>query len=147
MKMLGKISDILVKFVRNHNLGTKVGTRPNLFKGSILEIPSKIFDRMIDFMIGVRYNHYIAILRNMLKGGVVDMPLNIFDWKELEKASSFLRLYMEDCQEEFQQDYVGCFPVEDFKEWFHSYHMESQEQESAQESVSEGLLSDDLPKV
>ena len=147
MKMLSKIFDVIVKFVRNHNLGKKVGMQHKLFKGSVLALPSKIFDRMIDFMIGARYDDYIEILRNMLKGGVVDMPLNIFDWKELEKASAFLRLYMEDCHDEFRQDYVGSFPVEDFKEWFHGYHMAYEEQESAKKSVSEALLSDDLPKV
>lgn len=145
--MLGKIFDIIVKFVRNQNLEKKVGMQPKLFKGSVLVLPSKIFDRMIDFMIGARYDHYIEILRNILKGGVVEMPLNIFDWKELEKASAFLRLYMEDCHDEFRQDYVGSFPVEDFKEWFHSYHMVCQEQESTKKSVSEALLSDDLPRV
>lgn len=145
--MLGKISDIIVKFIRNHNLGKKVGTRQSLFRGNVLGIPSKIFDRMIDFMMGARYDHYIEILRNMLKGGVVEIPANIFAWKELEKASAFLRLYMEDCQDEFRQDYVGSFPVEDFKEWFHSYHKVCKEQESTKKSVSEALLSDDLPKV
>ena len=74
-------------------------------------------------------------------------PQNIFDWKALERASGYIRVYMEECHDQFKEEYDGNFLDEDFREWFRYFHVERPEQESAKKSVSEALLADDLPRV
>ena len=83
----------------------------------------------------------------MLEGAPVAVPANMFDWKALERASDYLRVYMEECHTQFKADYDGNFLAEDFKEWFHHFHVERPAREAAKKSVSKALLSDDLPTV
>ena len=145
--MLDKIFDVIIGFMLNRDLEKEIGVRHKLLKGRIAEIPSKIFDRFVDFIVGTRYAYYLEMRRNMLEGGVVEIPLNIFDWKALERASGYLRVYMEDFHDQFMEHYDGNFPVEDFKDWFHYFHIERPERESTKKSISEALLADDLPRV
>ena len=145
--MLDKIFDAIVGFMLNRDLEKEVGIRHKFLKGKVLQIPSKILDRFIDFMISTRYAYYVKMRSNMLEGGVVEMPSNIFDWKALERASGYLRVYMEDCYDQFKEEYDGNFLDEDFKEWFHHFHVERPARKAAKKSVSEALLADDLPRV
>ncbi len=146
--MLERILDVIVGFILSRDLEKEMGTRQKVFRGKIAEIPSKFFDRILDFIAGTRYSYYLEMRRNMLEGGVVEIPSNIFDWKALERASGYLRLYMDDFHEKFTECYDGNFPVEDFKDWFRYFHIERpEEEESTKKSVSEALLSDDLPRI
>ena len=147
MKMIDKIFDVVIGFMLNRDLEKEMGVRHKFLKGRLAEIPAKLFDRLIDFLVGTRYAYYLEMRRNMLEGGVVEMPSNIFDWKALERASAYLRVYMEDFHDRFKEDYDGNFPAEDFKDWFRYVHIERPERESTKKSVSEALLSDDLPRV
>lgn len=147
IEMLDKIFDAIIGFMLNRDLEKEVGIRHKLLKGKVLQIPSKILDRFIDFMISTRYAYYVKMRSNMLEGGVVEMPSNIFDWKALERASGYLRVYMEDCHDQFKEEYDGNFLDEDFKEWFHHFHVERPARKAAKKSVSEALLADDLPRV
>jgi len=54
---------------------------------------------------------------------------------------------MEDCHDEFKEEYDGNFLDEDFKEWFRHFHVERPARKAAKKSVSEALLADDLPRV
>ena len=145
--MLDKIFDVIVGYMLNRDLEKEIGIRQSLLKGKVIQIPSKILDRLINLMMGSRYSYYLKMRRNMLEGGVVEMPANIFDWKALERASGYLRVYMEECHDQFKEDYDGNFLAEDFKDWFHHVHIERPEREAAKKSVSEALLADDLPRV
>lgn len=145
--MLDKIFDMIVGFMLNRDLEKEMGIRQKLSKGRVWQIPSKIFDRLVNLMMGTRYSYYLEMRRNMLEGGVVEMPSNIFDWKALERASGYLRVYMEDFHDQFKESYDGNFPVEDFKDWFRHFHVERPERETTEKSVSEALLADDLPRV
>ena len=145
--MLDKIFDVIIGFMLNRDLEKEIGVRDKFLKGRIAEIPSKVFDRFVDFIVGTRYSYYLEMRRNMLEGGVVAIPSNIFDWKALERASGYLRVYMEDFHDRFMEHYDGNFPTEDFKDWFYYFHIERPEQESTKKSISEALLADDLPRV
>ena len=145
--MVDKIFDAIVGFMLNRDLEKEIGTRQNLLKGKVVQIPAKIFDRLVDLMMSSRYSYYLKMRRNMLEGGIVEMPSNIFDWKALERASSYLRVYMEECHDQFKEDYAGNFLAEDFKDWFRDFHTERPEREATKKSVSEALLADDLPRV
>ena len=145
--MLDKIFDVIVGFMLNRDLEREIGIRHNLLEGKVVQIPLKILDRFIDLMIVTRYSYYLKMRSNMLEGGTVEMPSNIFDWKALERASGYLRVYMEECHDQFKEEYDGHFLDEDFREWFRYFHVERPEQESAKKSVSEALLADDLPRV
>ena len=145
--MLDKIFDVIVGFMLNRDLDKEIGARHSLLNGKIVQIPSKILDKLINLMMSTRYSYYLKIRSNMLEGGIVEMPSNIFDWKALERASSYLRVYMDECHDQFKEEYVGNFLDEDFKEWFRYYHIERPQQESAKKSVSAALLADDLPRV
>ena len=145
--MLDKIFDVIVGFMLNRDLEKEIGIRHNLLEGKVVQIPLKILDRLIDLMMGTRYSYYLKMRSNMLKGGIVKMPSNIFDWKALERANGYLRVYMEECHDQFKEEYDGNFLDEDFREWFRYFHVERPEQESAKKSVSEALLADDLPRV
>ena len=145
--MLDRIFDTIVGFMLNRDLEKEIGIRQNLLKGKVVQIPSKILDRFIDFLISTRYAYYLKMRSSMLEGGAVEMPANIFDWKALERASGYLRVYMEECHEVFKEEYDGNFLDEDFKEWFRHYHIERPARKAAKKSVSEALLSDDLPRV
>ncbi|MCY3550185.1 MAG: hypothetical protein OXU27_14730 [Candidatus Poribacteria bacterium] len=145
--MLDRIFDMIVGFMLNRDLEKEIGIRHKLLKGRVWQIPSKIFDRLVNLMMGTRYSYYLEMRRNMLEGGVVEMPSNIFDWKALERASGYLRVYMEDFHDQFKENYDGNFPVEDFKDWFRHFHVERPERETTKKSVSEALLADDLPRV
>lgn len=145
--MLDKIFDMIVGFMLNRDLEKEVGIRHKLLNGRVWQIPSKIFDRLVNLMMGTRYSYYLEMRRNMLEGGVVEMPSNIFDWKALERASGYLRVYMEDFHDQFKENYDGNFPTEDFKDWFRHFHIERPAREEAKKSVSEALLADDLPRV
>ena len=147
MKMVDKVFDVVIGFMLNRDLEREMGVRHKFLKGRLVEVPAKLFDRFIDFLIGTRYVYYLEMRRNMLEGGVVEMPENIFDWKALERASAYLRVYMEDFYDRFKEDYDGNFPAEDFKDWFRYVHVERPERESTKKSVSEALLADDLPRV
>lgn len=145
--MLDKIFDVIVGFMLNRDLEKEIGIRQNLLKGKMIQIPSKILDRFVDLMMGTRYAYYLKMRSNMLEGGIVEMPSNIFDWKALERASGYLRVYMEECHDQFKEEYDGNFLDEDFKEWFRYFHIERLERKAAKKSVSEALLADDLPRV
>ena len=145
MKMLDKIFDVIVGFMLNRDLDKEIGTRQSLLKGKIGQIPSRMLDRFIDLIMGARYSYYLKMQSNMLEGGVVEMPSNIFDWKALERASSYLRVYMEECHDQFKEEYDGNFLDEDFKDWFRDFHIERPARKAAKKSVSEALLADDLP--
>ena len=145
--MLDKIFDVIVGFMLNRDLEKEIGIRHNLLEGKVVQIPLKILDRLIDLMMGTRYSYYLKMRSNMLEGGIVKMPSNIFDWKALERANGYLRVYMEECHDQFKEEYDGHFLDEDFREWFRYFHVERPEQESAKKSVSEALLADDLPRV
>lgn len=145
--MLNKIFDVIVGFMLNRDLEKEIGIRQNLLKGKVVQIPSKILDRLIDLMMSTRYSYYLGMRSNMLEGGPVEMPSNLFDWKALERASGYLRVYMEECHDQFKEEYNGNFLDEDFREWFRYFHIERPAQESAKKSVSAALLSDDLPRV
>ncbi len=145
--MLDKIFDVIVGFMLNRDLEKEIGIRHNLLEGKVVQIPLKILDRLIDLMMGTRYSYYLKMRSNMLEGGIVKMPSNIFDWKALERANGYLRVYMEECHDQFKEEYDGNFLDEDFREWFRYFHVERPEQESAKKSVSEALLADDLPRV
>ena len=147
MKAIDKIFDVVIGFMLNRDLERVMGVRRKFFKGRFTEIPAKILDRLVDFIMGTRYAYYLQMRRNMLEGGVVEMPSNIFDWKALERASTYLRIYMEEFHDRFKEEYEGHFLAEDFKDWFRYFHVERLERESAKKSVSEALLSDDLPRV
>ena len=67
--MLEKIFDAIVGFMLNRDLEKEVGIRHKFLKGKVLQIPSKILDRFIDFMISTRYTYYVKMRSNMLKGG------------------------------------------------------------------------------
>ena len=145
--MLDKIFDVIVGFMLNRDLEKEIGIRHNLLKGKVVQIPLKILDRFIDLMMVTRYSYYLKMRSNMLEGGAIETPSNIFDWKALERASGYLRVYMEECHDQFKEEYDGNFLDEDFREWFRYFHVERPEQESAKKSVSEALLADDLPRV
>ena len=145
--MLDKIFDVIVGFMLNRDLEKEIGIRHNLLKGKVVQIPLKILDRFIDLMMVTRYSYYLKMRSNMLEGRTIEMPSNIFDWKALERASGYLRVYMEECHDQFKEEYDGNFLDEDFREWFRYFHVERPEQESAKKSVSEALLADDLPRV
>lgn len=145
--MIEKIFDAIVGFMLNRDLEKEIGIRHNLLNGRIVQIPSKIFDRLLNLMMSSRYSYYLEMRRNILEGGIVEMPANIFDWKALERASGYLRVYMEECHDQFKEDYDGNFPDEDFKDWFRHLHIERPERKVTKKSVSEALLSDDLPRV
>ena len=145
--MLDKIFDVIVGFMLNRDLEKEIGIRHNLLEGKVVQIPLKILDRLIDLIMGTRYSYYLKMRSNMLEGGIVKMPSNIFDWKALERANGYLRVYMEECHDQFKEEYDGNFLDEDFREWFRYFHVERPEQESAKKSVSEALLADDLPRV
>ena len=145
--MLDKIFDVIVGFMLNRDLDKEIGIRRSLLNGKMVQIPSKILDKFINLMMSTRYSYYLKMRSNMLEGGIVEMPSNIFDWKALERANSYLRVYMEECHDQFKEEYDGNFLAEDFKEWFHYFHIERPEQESAKKSVSAALLADDLPRV
>lgn len=145
--MLDKIFDVIVGCMLNRDLDKEIGARRSLLNGKMLQIPSKILDRLIDFMISTRYSYYLKMRSNMLEGGTIEMPSNIFDWKALERASAYLRVYMEECHDQFKEEYVGNFLDEDFKDWFRYFHIERPARKAAKKSVSEALLSDDLPRV
>ena len=145
--MLDKIFDIIVGFMLNRDLEKEIGIRHNLLEGKVVQIPSKILDRLIDLMMVTRYSYYLKMRSNMLEGGIVGMPANIFDWKALERASGYLRVYMEECHDQFKVEYDGNFLDEDFREWFRHFHVERPAREAAKKSVSEALLADDLPRV
>ena len=147
MKIIDKVFDVIVGFMLNRDLEKKMGVRHKFLKGRLAEIPAKVFDRLIDFIIGTRYAYYVEMRRNMLEGRVVEMPSNIFDWKALERASTYLRIYMEDIHDQFKEEYTGIFLAEDFKDWFRYVHVERPAREATKKSVSEALLSDDLPRV
>ena len=145
--MLDKIFDVIVGCMLNRDLDKEIGTRRSLLNGKMLQIPSKILDRLIDFMISTRYSYYLKMRSQMLEGGTIEMPSNIFDWKALERTSAYLRVYMEECHDQFKEEYDGNFLAEDFKEWFRHFHIERPARKAAKKSVSEALLSDDLPRV
>ena len=145
--MLDKIFDVIVGFMLNRDLEKEIGIRHNLLEGKVVQIPLKILDRLIDLMMGTRYSYYLKMRSNMLEGRTIEMPSNIFDWKALERASGYIRVYMEECHDQFKEEYDGNFLDEDFREWFRYFHVERPEQESAKKSVSEALLADDLPRV
>ena len=145
--MLDRIFDMIVGFMLNRDLEKEIGIRHRLLKGRVWQIPSKIVDRLVDLMMGTRYSYYLEMRRNMLEGGVVEMPSNIFDWKALERASGYLRVYMEDFHDQFAEGYDGNFLAEDFKDWFRHFHIERPERETTKKSVSEALLADDLPRI
>ena len=145
--MLDKIFDVIVGFMLNRDLDKEIGIRRSLLNGKIVQIPSKMLDKLINLIMSTRYSYYLKMQSNMLEGGIVEMPSNIFDWKALERASSYLRVYMEECHDGFKEEYDGNFLDEDFKEWFRYYHIERPEQESAKKSISAALLADDLPRV
>jgi hypothetical protein len=145
--MLDKIFDVIVGFMLNRDLEREIGIRHNLLEGKVVQIPLKILDRFIDLMIVTRYSYYLKMRSNMLEGRTIEMPSNIFDWKALERASGYIRVYMEECHDQFKEEYDGNFLDEDFREWFRYFHVERPEQESAKKSVSEALLADDLPRV
>ena len=145
--MLDKIFDVIVGFMLNRDLEKEIGIRHNLLEGKVVQIPLKILDRFIDLMMVTRYSYYLKMRSNMLEGRTIEMPSNIFDWKALERASGYLRVYMEECHDQFKEEYDGNFLDEDFREWFRYFHVERPEQESAKKSVSEALLADDLPRV
>ena len=147
MKMVDKVFDVVIGFMLNRDLEREMGVGHKFLKGRLAEVPAKLLDRLIDYLIGARYAYYLEMRRNMLEGGVVEMPSNIFDWKALERASAYLRVYMEDFHDRFKEDYDGNFSAEDFKDWFRYVHVERPERESTKKSVSEALLSDDLPRV
>ena len=147
MKMVDKIFDVVIGFMLNRDLEREMEVRHKFLKGRLPEILARLFDRLVDLIMGTRYAYYLEMRRNMLEGGVIEMPSNIFDWKALERASTYLRVYMEDFHDRFKEDYDGNFPAEDFKDWFRYVHVERPERESAKKSVSEALLSDDLPRV
>ncbi len=145
--MLDKIFDVIVGFMLNRDLDKEIGIRRSLLNGKIVQIPSKMLDKLINLIMSTRYSYYLKMRSNMLEGGIVEMPSNIFDWKALERASSYLRVYMEECHDGFKEEYDGNFLDEDFREWFRYYHIERPEQESAKKSISAALLADDLPRV
>ena len=145
--MLDKIFDVIVGFMLNRDLEKEIGIRHNLLEGKVVQIPLKILDRFIDLMMVTRYSYYLKMRSNMLEGRTIEMPSNIFDWKALERASGYIRVYMEECHDQFKEEYDGNFLDEDFREWFRYFHVERPEQESAKKSVSEALLADDLPRV
>ncbi len=145
--MLDKIFDVIVGFMLNRDLEREIGIRHNLLEGKVVQIPLKILDRFIDLMMVTRYSYYLKMRSNMLEGRTIEMPSNIFDWKALERASGYIRVYMEECHDQFKEEYDGNFLDEDFREWFRYFHVERPEQESAKKSVSEALLADDLPRV
>ena len=145
--MLDKIFDVIVGFMLNRDLEREIGIRHNLLEGKVVQIPLKILDRFIDLMMVTRYSYYLKMRSNMLEGRAIETPSNIFDWKALERASGYLRVYMEECHDQFKEEYDGNFLDEDFREWFRYFHVERPEQESAKKSVSEALLADDLPRV
>ena len=145
--MLDKIFDVIVGFMLNRDLEKEIGIRHNLLEGKVVQIPLKILDRFIDLMMVTRYSYYLKMRSNMLEGRTIEMPSNIFDWKALERASGYIRVYMEECHDQFKEEYDGHFLDEDFREWFRYFHVERPEQESAKKSVSEALLADDLPRV
>ena len=142
-----KILDVVVGVIINRRLEKYMGFRPSLWTGSPSQIPSKLLDRLINLIVACRSRYYVKMQREMLEGGTVDIPSNIFDWKALERTSGYLRLYMEEFHGKFVEIYDGNFPVEDFKDWFHEVHSKAAQGESAEKSVSEALLADDLPRV
>ena len=148
--MLNKFFDVIVGFILNRQLEKEMDMRQRLFKGKAGQIPSKLFDKFINVMMATRYSYFMKLHKSMLYGHSVEMPSNIFDWKALERASGYLRLYMDECCNEFQENYDGHFPTEDFKDWFreaHQVHIERPARETTKKSVSEALLADDLPRV
>ena len=145
--MLDKIFDVIVGFMLNRDLDKEIGARRSLLNGKIVQIPSKILDKLINLMMSTRYSYYLKMRSNMLEGGDIEMPSNIFDWKALERASGYLRVYMEECHDQFKEEYDGNFLAEDFKEWFRHFHIERPARKAAKKSVSEALLADDLPRV
>ncbi len=147
MKMVDKIFDILIGFMLNRDLEREMGVCRKFLNGRFAEIPAKSIDRLVDFLMGARYAYYLEMRRNILEGGVVEVPSNLFDWKALERASTYLRVYMEEFHDRFKRDYEGNFPDEDFKDWFYRFHVERPQREATKKSVSEALLSDDLPRV
>ena len=147
MKAVDKIFDVVIGFMLNRDLEREMGVQRKFLKGRLTEIPAKMIDRLVDFVMGARYAYYLEMRRNMLEGGVVEMPSNLFDWKSLERASAYLRVYMEEFHERFKEEYEGNFLSEDFKDWFRYFHVERPARESAKKSISEALLSDDLPRV
>ena len=145
--MLDKIFDTIVGFMLNRDLEKEIGVRHSLLKGKVVQIPSKLLDKLINLIMSTRYSYYAKMRRNMLEGGPVEMPSNIFDWKALERASGYLRVYMEECHGKFKADYDGNFLAEDFKDWFRHVHMARSARKTSKKSVSEALLADDLPRV
>ena len=145
--MLEKIFDVIVGFMLNRDLDKEIGVRHSLLNGKIAQIPSKILDKFINLMMRTRYSYYLKMRSNILEGGIVEMPSNIFDWKALERTSSYLRVYMDECHDQFKEEYDGNFLDEDFKEWFRHFHIERPARKAAKKSVSEALLADDLPRV
>lgn len=145
--MLDKIFDVIVGLMLNRDLEKEIGIRQSLLKGKMVQIPSKILDRLIDLIMSSRYSYYLKMRSNMLEGGTIEMPSNIFDWKALERTSGYLRVYMEECHDQFKEEYDGNFLAEDFKEWFRDFHIEPPTPKAEKKSVSEALLADDLPRV
>lgn len=145
--MLDKIFDAIVGFMLNRDLEKEIGVRHSLLKGKVVQIPSKLLDKLINLIMSTRYSYYAKMRRNMLEGGPVEIPSNIFDWKALERASGYLRVYMEECHDKFKEDYDGNFLAEDFKDWFRHVHIERPGRKTSKKTVSEALLADDLPRV